>query len=433
MKIHIYLIFLVTCSINAQQKNKEDYVDDNYMRYDNYIYKENIKTVLLYESSFEMNPPTIELNSPQILELSFDDLDQGNKTYQATFFHCDANWSPDDLVLSEYLTGFFDDNVTDRTSSFNTTIGYSHYKYNFPNQYVKFTKSGNYVLLIYENGNRENPVITRRFILYENLVQITGNVHQPLGSDKLYNSHEVDFSVIFKEYNINNPYLYLKITITQNNRWDNAIYGINPMFVKEGQLTFDYDDGTNCFDAGNEFRSLDIKSCRYPGPNTASFFRDSVTKIFNTALKKDEARTFNRYQLMQDINGRMLIKANEATNSNTEADYMWVHFFLSYDVPITDGNLYVMGALTQWKYSKENKMKYDEKRKGYECKLLLKQGYYNYQYLFLRDNENSGDVKMFEGNRAECENDYTIYVYYKGIGNFYDRLIAVKNLNSLRK
>jgi hypothetical protein len=431
MKKQFCFLLLLPLFLFPQGK-KDDYVNENRLRYDDHTYKKNIRSVLFHESSFELNPPMIELNSDQKLQLSFDDMDGGSKTFQYTFYHCDASWNPDDLMVSEYLAGFYDDQVSNRSTSFNTIVQYSHYTCTFPNTSIRMTKSGNYVVFVYEDGNKENPVLTRRFVVFENIISMAATIHQPLGSDKLYNSHEVDFTLYPAKYTMNNPYQDLKIVITQNHRWDNAKYGLKPVFIKESELTYDFDDGSNCFDAGNEFRHVDIKSTKYPGDNTEKMVRDSVTKLFDIYLKNDERRTFKRYVNIRDINGRMLIKTNEGTNSDIEADYMWVHFFVPYETPVADGNLYIMGKLTMWKTNKENKMTWNEKRKGYECSLYLKQGYYDYQYILFRDGESAGDVTQIEGNRAETENDYTIYVYHRGLGVFYDRLICVKNLNSLR-
>jgi hypothetical protein len=434
LRIKIFLkifLFYTVFYVFSQNKN-EDYVNENFLRYDDHVYKTGIKTVLCHESSFEMNPPMIELNSGQKIEVSFDDLEGGFKTFQYTFIHCDASWNPDDLMVSEYLSGFFDDQINTRNSSFNTTIQYTHYKFQFPNNSIQFTKSGNYLLLVYENGNKEDLIITRKIIVFESLVNISARVHTPLGSEKLYNSHEVDFSVFHKNYQINNPYLDLKIVITQNQRWDNAISGLKPVFVKENELVYDFDDGSNCFDAINEFRSTDVKSYKYPGPNTLNIFRDSSTKQFQIIQKNDEQRTFKKYLNIQDINGRMLIKCNECNNSETESDYMKVHFYLPFDLPPDNGDVYILGSLSKFKFSKENKMVYNPKFKRYEGNMDLKQGYYNYLYGFLRDGDQIPDLTYFEGNLGQTENDYTVLIYHRANGTYYDRLISVSNLNSVR-
>ena len=286
--------------------------------------------------------------------------------------------------------------------------------------------------MVYENGNKDEPIISRKFRIFENLVSLSARIHQPLGSDVLYNTHEVDFSIFFTQYQLTNPATDVKVVITQNDRFDNSITSLKPLFIKDKELSYDYDDGSNCFPAVNEFRVLDIKSSRYPGPTTQRLFRDSASTVFQVILKKDEPRTFKRYVFSPDINGRYLIKSNEASNSTTEADYMEVTFFLPFEYPTDNGNVYLVGGFNQFQPTKENKMHYDKLNKGYTCKLLLKQGYFNYYYSFLRDGDTRLDPEYFEGNLGQTENDYAIYVFHRTTGTFYDRLICAKHFNSVK-
>ena len=106
---------------------------------------------------------------------------------------------------------------------------------------------------------------------------------------------------------------------------------------------------------------------------------------------------------------------------------------MPFDNPTPEGNFYVLGKLTNWKLDKVNRMTYNYKRFGYECNLYVKQGYYNYLYAFLKDKSKAGDETLMEGNHWETENDYTIYVYHRQRGTFYDQLVGVKRLNSVRR
>jgi hypothetical protein len=133
------------------------------------------------------------------------------------------------------------------------------------------------------------------------------------------------------------------------------------------------------------------------------------------------------------MNGDFLIKVQEGSNSEVEADYCYVTFFLPYDAPLTDGNLYVFGAFNAWKCNTENLLHYNPARFGYECTLYLKQGYYNYEYVFLKDGEVAADETLIEGMHYDTENDYSIYVYHRQPGTFYDQLIGVKRLNSMKQ
>jgi hypothetical protein len=149
-------------------------------------------------------------------------------------------------------------------------------------------------------------------------------------------------------------------------------------------------------------------------------------------LYADEKRSYKRYSTYTEMNGNFYIKVQEGNNSEVEADYCFVKFFLPFTDPQIDGNFYVFGGFNDWRCNKENLMHYNEKRLGYECTLYLKQGFYNYEYAFLKDGTTVADETLIEGSHYETENDYMIYVYHRAQGTFYDKLIGVKRLNSMR-
>ncbi len=425
------LFLILICTVRAQPV-KDDYVNEHAIRYQDWIYKPYIKSVQLFEKSWIHSSPLIEYGTDQQLELHFDDLESGVKNYSYTLIHCDALWNPTDFMPNEYLVGFFEDNISNYAFSMNTLQKFTHYKLLFPNNSMKLSKNGNYLLKVFLDGDKDNIVLTRRFMVFQNKITIIGSVRQAAGADDYFNKQEVDFSVFHQAYPINNPFTDLKVVISQNNRWDNAIYGLKPMFVKEKELTYDYDDNSNTFNGGNEFRNFDMKSIRYLSQFLKSTYLDS-NNINHVDLQTDEPNTFKRYTLIPDINGSYLINIQERSNAETEADYCWVNFFFPYDNPVHDGNFYVFGKMSNWQMSKENRMHYNYKRMGYECDLFLKQGYYNYEYVFLQDGKNHADETLIEGNHWETENEYAIYIYHRAQGTYYDQLIGIKRLNSIRK
>jgi hypothetical protein len=408
----------------------EDYYGDNAIRYEDRIYKKSIRTVELRDENFRLSQPILQLGSDEKLKLSFDDLDADLKNYSFSLIHCNANWEPSDLISSEYIDGFTDNVINDYRYSFNTLQLFTHYNAFFPNSSMRITRSGNYLLKVYADGNPENIVITRRFLVYDNKVSVTCRVQQAsIIEDRNY-KQELDFTILQNNYQISNPYNDLKIVITQNNRWDNMKTDLKPVFVKDGELVYDYDQ-ENVFAGGNEFRFFDIKSIRYHSEKVMDTKIDSAGN--QVILYPEEKRAFKRYYSQSDINGDFYIRAQDAgNNSEAEADYCYVHFFLPYDEVLTSGNLYVFGAYNSWTCNKENLMRYNDERRGYECTLLLKQGYYNYEYAFLKDGAASADETLVEGSHYETENDYSIYVYHRKQGTFYDQLIGVKHVNSMK-
>lgn len=408
----------------------DDYYGSNSIRYEDYVYKKNIKTVQLRDESFELTKAILNLGSVEKLKLSFDDLDADLKNYSYTLIHCNYNWEPSDLMPNEYIDGFLDNSINDYRYSFNTLQKYTHYNVSFPNNSMRITKTGNYILKVYQDNNPESIVITRRFMVFQNKIAIESNVFAAsIIEDRLF-KHEIDFKINYAGYQINNPYNDLKIVLTQNNRWDNAKTNLKPIFVKDQELVYDYDE-QNVFAGGNEFRFFDIRSIRYHSERIYGVKTDSAGN--HVELYKDEKRSFKRYYSQSDMNGDFLIKVQEGSNSEVEADYCYVTFFLPYDTPLTEGNLYVFGAYNAWKYNTENLLHYNAARFGYECTLYLKQGYYNYEYVFLKDGEVAADETLIEGMHYDTENDYAIYVYHRQPGTFYDQLIGLKRLNSMKQ
>lgn len=408
----------------------EEYYGSNTIRYEDYIYRPEIKTVRFYDENFELSQPIINLLSQEKLKLSFDDLDADLKNYSFTVIHCNANWEPSDLMPAEYIDGFQESVISDYRYSFNTLEKYTHYNAYFPNTNMKATKSGNYILKVFVDGNPDNIVLTKRFFVYENKIMIQSRVSAAsIIADRNF-KQEVDFTINHTGYQITNPYTDLHVVIAQNNRWDNSKTSLRPLFVKDMELVYDYDED-NVFTGGNEFRNFDMKSIRYHSERigTVKYDSSSGTHVY---LLPDEKRTFKRYTTVSDLNGNYVVKIQEGNNSEVEADYCFVHFFLPYDDVLTDGNLYVFGAYNSWKCNRENLMIYNEKRFGYEATLFLKQGYYNYEYAFLKDDAPAADNTLIEGMHSETENDYTIYVYHRQQRTFYDQLIGVKRFNSTK-
>lgn len=410
----------------------DDYVNDKQLRYSDFVYTPNVRTVQFHETTWDYAPPILELGTNRQLELSFDDLDNDQKQYSLSIIHCNADWTPSDLMISEYLNGFFDLNILNFTFSENTLQKYTHYSIIFPNANMQLTKSGNYVLYVYKNGDKKDLILSRRFMLSENLVSITTLFTQTASNDSQFNKQHLDFRVINSAYDITNPYADLKVVITQNNRWDNAVSSIKPTFIEPNQLTYSLDDAST-FNGGNEFRFFDVRSLRTYTERVRDIYKDDDLKN-HVQLFPDESRATKNYVFYNDFNGNFLIKNRDMRgNPDIEADYVWVEFFLPYPTAEADGNFYVLGKLTDWMLTKSNKMTYNANKKGYECKLYLKQGFYNYTYVLKKDDAKGGDETVTEGNHWDTENDYAIYVYHRQRGTYFDKLIAVRTTNTLKR
>jgi len=395
----------------------------NYFQEANRILKENIKTVLLHRDGWDLSPPLLKFDTDEKLLLSFDDLEADGKEYMYTIIHCDANWQPSALEQYEYIDGYYEDYIYEFQYSLNTIVSYTHYELLFPTVDLKPKLSGNYVLKVFME-NEDSLYFTRRFMIVDQKVNIEGRVKQATDyADKKY-KQEVDFE-INSSIQIVNPYRDLNVTIVQNGRWDNTILNLKPKMVVGQTYDFNY-DYENVFDGGNEFRNFDIKSLNYYTEYLAKI--DYTHDGYQVTLKEGEKRSFKNYRSEDDINGQLKIKTEDQDLTEIRSEYVNVHFTLPYAAPLIDGDIFIIGAITDWNFSDESKMIYDYKKMAYTKTMLLKQGYYNYQYILKNRNEEKGDVGFIEGNHWETRNEYTILVYYRNIGDDFDSLIGVTHL-----
>ncbi len=425
---HALLCFaIVFVTIAAVMGNSTKAGNTDFFLYGDYIHKNNIKTVLFNQVGFELSDPLIRMHAGDRLMLRFDDLDADYKQYYYTIIHCDALWQPSDLMEHEYIDGFYEDQIRDYRRSVNTRVPYTHYWLEFPGPNLRPSKSGNYILKVFLDGDRDHVVFTRRFSVFEQNVTIEGYAHQ---ADLVrYRDHkqQLTFNINTSNYRIANPYRDLKVVITQNGRWDNAITNLPPRTIQGDLLIYDHEDKM-LFDGNNEFRRFDIRSLRYLSERVEDI--RSSRRHWDVYLLPDRRRTYDRYITDDDLNGRFQVMTHDAPNDMLEADYAWVHFHLPMDGgPLEQGHLFVMGALTDWHLSEENKMNYNYGEQAYELSLLLKQGYYNYHYAYLQEEGRPVDIGFIEGRHSVTDNDYTIYVYHRRPGDLYDRLVGIGHMN----
>jgi hypothetical protein len=418
MNKSISIISLLCASILADAQETEVYNNTNY--------SSDIKTVLLQKNVSIYDPlPVVNLNSGELLQLSFDILSPTNEFFNYTYVHCDRNWRPSNLQQMEYISGRLMGDVTDFKFSTNTYTRYTHYALNFPSADMRLTKSGNYILKIFRNFDEQDLVLTRRFMVLDNQSRITATINSATDPEYRYTHQEVDFTVDYSGFTIPNPFLDVNATILQNNSWENAIYNLKPLFVNNNNLIFNYED-KNIFPGTNEFRFFDIRSLRTFSANVIKKYTDTVQ---NAVLRPDEPRFGLNYVRWLDYNGKRVIANDDGRNIVEDGDYAMIHFYFKTGDLSDQGDLYVYGGLTDWQLKEEFKMKYWPDFGMYGVSMLLKQSYYNYHYV-LKDKAGNLDYTLTEGNHQETENDYTIFIYHKNIAYGYDELIGMATRNS---
>lgn len=395
-----------------------------------HVYMDNIKTVRLTLEGAPLSFPVISLNSSDKVQLSFDDLDGDVKNYFYTLILCNADWTPSDLNQFDYLRGFTENRIAGYHYSTIPLQHYTHYSVEFPNNNITPTRSGNYLVKVYMDGDTSQVAFTRRLLVVSSKIIINGTIQQPV-NPKLFRTHQkVNFSISTNGLNINNPFDQVKVYILQNYRWDNSVHGIRPIFIKSNEL--DYNTENDCvFPGEKEWRWVDLRSFRLQTERVDHInYAKSGTDVF---VLPDRERTTAQYQYRKDMNGQYFPGMLESGyNPDVDGDYATVHFSFPAADPYIGSELYIFGELTNYECGEANKLTYNPAHRAYEGSLFLKQGYYNYMYGTIDKGSNKLNMDNTEGNWWETENNYTILVYYRPLGARADELIGIRTLNSMQ-
>lgn len=348
----------------------------------------------------------------------FDDLYGDEANYFFQVIHCNYDWTPSQLNKGEYINGFDDQRIQQYLNSFNTLQLYSHYTLPFPNSFMRFRVTGNYMLRIL-NDDRE-VVLSRKFVLYENRVSVPMQVKRARNVRDVEYKHNLDFAVRSQDIQFQSPLQNVKVLLMQNGRFDNAIANIKPMYTIGNDLIYKYDKETQ-FWAGNEFLWFENKDVR-----AANNFIGKIdaAETYNAYLYPHEARGSKPYTFAPDANGNFIPMLINSENPLIEADYVWVFFTLSAPGYFGKSDVYINGMFNNYVLTPENRMDYNEAKGLYEKALLLKQGFTNYQYVLADGSGRVDFAEALDGNYYQTENDYIALVYYRENGQRYDRVIG---------
>ena len=249
-KTFFLFLFLINLVVFGQEKA---------LRFEDYTYEPNIKTVMLYplvgdanDAARTLNPPVLSLNDSKNLWLEFDDLNADYEQYHVKILHCTYDWKQSVLSEIEYMPEYNDLIINDYQVSRGTKVPYYHYKLEVP----KVLLSGNYLLIAWRGRRKEDIVFSKRFMVYEPQVGAFGTVRQAQAPSKYKTHQQVDFEVNYGGYRLMSPRDELKIIIRQNFRWDKTVRNLKAFSVNESmsKLEFRFFDDENVFPASNEFR-----------------------------------------------------------------------------------------------------------------------------------------------------------------------------------
>ncbi len=399
-------------------------------RLPDHVYMADIRTPKLFQQNNQQSMPLIGLNTGDQLELHFDDMCGYPRNYYYTFVLCNADWTPADVNVFDYIKGFTQNRLNQYRVSSIAATKYVHYQALLPERDCVPIKSGNYLLKVFLDSDTSKLAFTKRMMVAENKVSIVAQVQQPFDNDLLRTHQKVQMSVNTQQLNILSPQ-QTKVVILQNNRWDDAVKDIQPTFIRNNIM--EYNGEQDCiFPAGKEYRFADLESFRFQSERVDRV--DKTKEPNDIFIKPDPERTNFRYIFFKDMDGWNQIATTESVNPWWQTDYAYVHFTFAptNNQPFAGKSVYILGELTGNQVGDTSRMIYDAAKGVYTKTLFLKQGYYSYTYV-TKDNRNPNarsEASITDGNYWETENEYEIFFYYRSFSSRHDELIGVSTINS---
>ena len=410
-------VMMIACSLLMLAAGAQERVDTRPI-----IFDSNVRSLKLSLESNMYIPPILMLNGNDRLVVNFDYLGYDVHYLRYSVTHCNANWQPSQLVESEYVSGFNYADIDDYAQSEATYVHYYNYQFVLPNPDMELLVSGNYLLTVYEQDDPDKILFQTRFSVCEGAVGVYPQVTSRTDVDYNNRFQQVSFDVRYKPNQVRDPYNELTCIVSQNSRDDNAVVVTRPMMVAADHVTYDHNRDL-IFPAGNEFRRFEIVSAHNINMGVQSI--RYYEPMYHATLMVDEPRNEMQYLYDKTQYGRFTIRNAEAYGENAlQADYMITHFTLDVGGKLNGGNVWLYGEFLNGYPATQSIMKYDTSTGCYTSEILLKQGAYNYMYLWVPDGTTVGLTSRIEGDHYETVNEYLVKVYDRPMGERYDRLVG---------
>lgn len=421
------IVGLVGLFIACEPLTPQNSTQSKFLQYDNFSYEEKVGYARILTGTVdnlnELENPILILGQKDRLVLDFDLLVENAEFLNAKIFHCTKEWNKSRLQDLEFLDEINNFRINETNISLNTITPYINYRFQIPEP----TISGNYIIVVYRRGNPNDIILSRRFMVAENISIIETLVKQSNTISKRRTNQQVEITVNYGKLQVNNPFEDLSISVIQNRNTNSIKKNIKPTLVRPNENYVEYrpiDLNLN-FNGWKEYRFFDLRTIDVSGRNVRKTTK--TTEGLMSILRQDQSRGTKPYSLdFRDINGRYLIGTNDIGRNFYSTEYSNVIFSLK--SPEVEGNVFVTGRFSDWKLTEPYQLSYDRDTNSYIGEVLLKQGYYEYMYYVEAD---TVSPYYFEGSHFETENEYELLVYYRQPGTIHDQIIGYKRFGSI--
>lgn len=386
------------------------------------IYVPTIKTLQVVVNQDWLSPPVMKLNSTDVLNISFDEMSHDYHRFVYKIEHCEADWSvSEELFESDYIEGFNNNPIEDYQNSINTTVLYTHYKLQIPNEECRLKMSGNYRLTIYDEDNDGQIVLTAEFMVVEPIMSVGLAVTSNTDIDLNDSHQQLSMTLNYGPINITNREEQISTVVIQNNCHESSKINVKPNIVNHKGMRWEHNREL-IFNAGNEYRKFEVLALSHPTMGIERISWDGHN--YNAYPFVAEPR--KNYLYDEDANGAFYIRNSDNIYNDYTCDYVYVHYKLK-SPELSELTLAVDGNWATYGDHNIYRMEYDKTDATYNAAILQKQGYYSYRFVAVDANGNM-TLAPTEGSFYQTENRYQAYIYYKGTGERTWRLVGYRQV-----
>lgn len=389
---------------------------------------QTVSSIYLLKNGVACHIPTLGLNDMDVITLKFDLLGDVDIQLGYRLEHCDRDGEVSNLTVNEVFDGFNSFEIYDFDYSRTIEQQYSNYIIDLPNDDISFKLSGRYRLDII-NEDDGSILFSKDIYVVDDQVDIESTIRRSIFEGDLGTKQQLSVAVSYDTHLGIDPYNDVESQVIRNG---------DPLSKREliakkaykGEIIYD-DRDVNLFEGGNEFRQFDIRDDDIASYGVAAkrYFKGEGYAI---ALRPDNLRSHQIYNYYRDQEGLYTVATlKDNRDPDLDAEYVNTYFQLNCKQRVSEDDIYIYGGLTNWSLSEANKLKWDSEKQCYWGVLLLKQGVYDYQYIYSDSSDRSiFNVIDYEGSFYQTRNVYDILIFKRSIGERYDQLIGYESVTS---
>ena len=199
----------------------------------------NIKSLeVILNDDFEALP-VLQLKGHDVMHISFDELSHNYKRFTYHLEPCNPDWTPTEgLFDADWLEGINDQPIDQYDNSINTSVLYTHYAFDFPNEHTNVRISGNFRLHIVDDETQEDAAIVE-FRILEPIVNVGLGATTNTDLDLNDRYQQVNMTVKLNGLKVTRLDEQLQTFVMQNGREDNMKVNVKPeeVYLLENEPT----------------------------------------------------------------------------------------------------------------------------------------------------------------------------------------------------